>query len=77
MHYTNDIKERARALRVRGLALREIKENLQVPITTINSWVSDITLNYEQRKVLDERIQNSLQNGRIKAQKQKKDQREN
>jgi hypothetical protein len=60
---------------MQGLTLREIKEILQAPLTTINYWVSDIELTKKQRRMLEERVQNSLQSGRIRSQKQKKEQR--
>ncbi len=75
MRYDSVIKDEVRRLRRNGLSLSQIYEKTKVPITTIRSWISSITLSKEQKETLINRTQKALQRGRIKAQRLKKEKR--
>lgn len=73
MRHNSEIKIEVRKLRRRGLSLGQIYKQTEIPKTTIRTWIKDIKLSVEQLKVLENRVQIALQEGRIrKEQAQKK-----
>lgn len=73
--YDHETKNRVRLLRVAGLSLGQIYKETNIPKTTIRGWISDIALSPEQQKVLKDRVFKVLQEGRIKAEKLKREKR--
>lgn len=74
MHiYSEDQKDAVRLLRVEGLSLGEIHAKTHIPKTTIRSWISDISQSEEQKEVIKQKVLKSLQKGRIKSQRIKKE----
>lgn len=71
MVYTAQKKREVYRLREQGFSLKEIKEQTNVPITTIHDWTSGIVLTDKQREIIKRRIQFALQTGRKHAQEQK------
>lgn len=75
MRHGTITKEKARALRLKGYSLNQIYLKMQVPKTTIRTWIFDIKLTEQQRNVLKERTHKALQEGRIRTQKKQKQER--
>lgn len=75
MRYAQPIKDKVRLLRASGLSLNQIKNETNVPITTIRTWIADIHLSEEQLSILKNRTQSALQQGRMRAQTVWKEQR--
>ena len=73
--YSAEIKNQVRELRVLGKSLNEIQYQTNVPRTTIRDWISDIILSDKQKEVLKNRVMKVLQEGRIEAQKIRKEKR--
>lgn len=65
-NYENDLRERARELRRKGLTYTEICESLgvEIPKSTLNHWVSDVLLSPEQLKRIEEKEQEGAARGR-------------
>jgi hypothetical protein len=68
VRYNQKIKEKVRHLRQKGFSLGQILKDTNVPRTTIRTWIKDIVLSKDQELALKNRVQNALQNGRIKSQ---------
>lgn len=66
MRHNLEIKIKVRKLREDGLSLGQIYQQTKIPKTTIRTWIKDIRLSEEQFKVLKNRTQKALQEGRIK-----------
>jgi len=67
------IKAKVRSLRIKGLSLNQIFNHTNIPKTTIRTWIRDIELSAKQIAILRERVQEKLQEGRIRKQKIQKE----
>lgn len=72
MHYKQEVKDKVRNLRQKGLSLGQISQNTNVPRTTIRTWIKDIVLSKNQVQSLKNRVQKALQKGRIYSQRMQK-----
>lgn len=75
MRYKQKVKGKVRQLRRKGLSLSQISQETNVPRATIRTWIRDINLSKDQIKTLKNRVQQFLQEGRIKFQKKQKNKR--
>ncbi len=66
MRHNSEIKIKVRKFREDGLSLGQIYQQTKIPKTTIRTWIKDINLSDDQLKVLKNRTQMALQEGRIK-----------
>lgn len=73
MRHNQLIKTKVRSLRIKGLSLNQIYSNTNIPRTTIRTWIKDIKLSEKQMGILKERVQEKLQEGRIRKQKIQKE----
>lgn len=73
--YTQEVKNNVRLLRLAGLSLNQIQKTTKVPRTTIRGWIKDIILSSEQQEALKLKVAKVLQEGRIKAEKMRKEKR--
>lgn len=62
-------RELVRSLRKKGYSLNQIVKEARIPKSTIRGWIADLTLTPEQRTKLRVAANESLQSGRINAQK--------
>lgn len=62
-----DVKAKARALRSNGASYKKIRDELGVPLSTLNGWLRDIQLTNEQKKKLNEQWRQGLVRARTKA----------
>ncbi len=76
MRYKKEVKDKVRSFRQQGFSLGQISQKIDVPRTTIRTWIKDIILSKKQTETLKERVQENLQKGRIKFQKIQGDKRE-
>jgi len=76
VQYSQDIKNKVRHLRQKGFSLGQIFQNTGVPRTTIRTWIRDIILSKNQALVLKNRVQKSLQKGRVRFQTVQKEKRQ-
>lgn len=70
MRYSQKIKNKARLLRTSGHSLLEINQKINVPISTICTWINDIKLSDSQQERLKAKTQSALQAGRELIQQQ-------
>lgn len=75
MRYNSVVKNKVRLLRAKGLSLRQIQQKTSIPVTTIRTWIKDINLSKDQKVALKAYVQDVLQKGRERVQKEKKEQR--
>jgi hypothetical protein len=75
MYYKQEIKDKVRLYRRKGLSLGQIFQKTGVPRSTIRLWIKDIFLSWDQAHDLKARVQKALQQGRIKSQKIRKEER--
>lgn len=68
MRHSSAVKNDVRRLRLSGFSLRDIHKTTRVPVTTIRTWIFDIQLSDKQSKVLKDRAQKALQEGRKRKQ---------
>lgn len=73
MHHNQLIKVKVRSLRIKGLSLNQIYNHTNIPKTTIRTWIKDIELSKKQLDILKERVQEKLQEGRIRKQEIQKE----
>src|SRR3989344_1238569 len=73
MRHKQLIKAKVRSLRIKGLSLNQIFSHTNIPKTTIRTWIKDIELSAKQIAILRERVQEKLQEGRIRKQKIQKE----
>ncbi len=73
MRHDQLIKAKVRSLRIKGLSLNQIFNHTNIPKTTIRTWIRDIELSAKQIAILRERVQEKLQEGRIRKQKIQKE----
>ena len=71
----NDIKRQARVLRHKGFSLGSIEKALQVPKTTVHSWVKDIKIKDHLKEKIKLSALKALQQGRMKTQSLNKQKR--
>ncbi len=67
MKYDNEVKQKVRLLRRRGISLNDICKQTNVPKTTIRGWIRDIKLTSIQKGELQKKVFRALQDGRIKT----------
>src|SRR3989344_461168 len=73
MRHKQLIKAKVRSLRIKGLSLNQIFSHTNIPKTTIRTCIKDIELSAKQIAILRERVQEKLQEGRIRKQKIQKE----
>lgn len=71
--YSQEIKNRVRLMRLAGLSLGQIQKKINIPKTTIHLWVSKVNISAEQREVIRKNALKALQEGRVRAQKIRKE----
>jgi hypothetical protein len=76
VQYKQDIRDKVRYLRQKGFSLGQISKETSVPRTTIRTWIRDIILSNNQALVLKNRVQKSLQRGRVQFQAIQKEKRQ-
>lgn len=67
MKHSLQNSKKAREMRLFGLSLSEIHKETSIPISTLSSWLGDITLNEAQSASLKERVSSSMKRGRFNS----------
>ncbi len=73
--YKKEEKERVIALRLEGKSLGYIQSQIKIPKATIYSWLKGVKLQAEHTQLLRSNTLIALQEGRVRFQKLKKDER--
>lgn len=71
--YSQDIKNKIRLMRLAGLSLGQIQKKVNIPKTTIYLWVSKVDISSGQREAIRQNALKALQDGRVRAQKNRKE----
>jgi len=62
-----ELRAEARRLRKKGLSIKDIRQKLGIPLSTLSGWLRDVELSEKQKDGLKKKWQQALIDARVKA----------